>query len=40
MLKHSPIILVHLLLIQACGSSSNSDKTPEPAEYQFNLSAK
>lgn len=40
MLKHSSIILVPLLLIQACGSSSNSDKTPEPAEYQFNLSAK
>jgi hypothetical protein len=40
MLKHSPIILVPLLLIQACGSSSSSDETPEPSEYQFNLSAK
>jgi len=40
MLKHSPIILVPLLLLQACGSESSSDKTPEPSEYQFNLSAK
>lgn len=40
MLKHSPLVLVPLLLIQACGSESSSDKTPEPSEYQFNLSAK
>jgi len=40
MLKHSPVILVPLLFLQACGSESSSDKTPEPSEYQFNLAAK